>query len=124
MHQQKIIDYWGGTDNMSNILNNVDVMVLPSYYKEGIPKILIEALAKGLPVITTDNVGCKETVNDGKNGFLVEIKNAQALEDAMEKMIEMSSEALAAMGECSRNKAEKEFDEGFNHRAYLSILAN
>ena len=122
MHQQKIIDYWGGTDNMSNILNNVDVMVLPSYYREGIPKILIEALAKGLPVITTDNVGCKETVDDGNNGFLIEIKNAGALEDAMEKMILMSSEQLAAMGKCSRKKAEKEFDETFNHQAYLSIL--
>jgi glycosyltransferase involved in cell wall biosynthesis len=122
IHQQKVIDYWGNTDNMSDVLNNVDVMVLPSYYKEGIPKILIEALAKGLPIITTDNVGCKETVDDGKNGFLIEIKNTAALEAAMEKMINIPSKELAAMGECSRNKAMQEFDEGFNHQAYLSIL--
>lgn len=122
MHQQKIISYWGGTDNMSSMLNNVDVMVLPSYYREGIPKILIEALAKGLPVITTDNIGCRETVEHGKNGFLIEVKNATVLETAMEKMILMNSEELGAMGELSRRKAEGEFDESFNHDAYLAIL--
>jgi glycosyltransferase involved in cell wall biosynthesis len=122
MHEQKIIDYWGGTDNMSIVLNTVDVMVLPSYYREGIPKILIEALAKGLPVITTDNIGCKETVDNGKNGFLIEVKNACALESAMEKMILMNPEELAAMGKLSRDKAELEFDESYNHKSYLSLL--
>lgn len=122
LHQQKIIKYWGGTDNMSAMLNNVDVMVLPSYYREGVPKILIEALAKGLPVITTDNIGCRETVEDGKNGFLIEVKNAIALEAAMEKMILMKTEQLAKLGENSRNKAEREFDEAFNHKTYLTVL--
>jgi glycosyltransferase involved in cell wall biosynthesis len=122
IHHQKVIDYWGESDDMSSILNNVDIMVLPSYYKEGIPKILIEALAKGLPVITTDNVGCRETVDDGQNGFLIAIKNAEELEQAMEKMILMPGVALAAMGARSRTKAEQEFDETFNHQAYLSVL--
>lgn len=122
MHQQKIIDFWGETNNMSRILNNVDVMVLPSYYREGIPKILIEALAKGLPIITTDQVGCKETVDDGINGILIEIKNAAALVAAMEKMINMPTIQLTEMGERSRHKAEDEFDESLNHQAYISIL--
>ncbi len=122
IHNKKVIEYWGESEDMSSILNDVDVMVLPSYYKEGIPKILIEALAKGLPVITTNNVGCRETVDDGENGFLIEIKNAEALERAMEKMILMSCEELAAMGARSRTKAEQEFDEAYNHQAYLSVL--
>jgi glycosyltransferase involved in cell wall biosynthesis len=122
MHEQKIIDYRGGTDNMSSVLNAVDVMVLPSYYREGIPKILIEGLAKGLPVITTDNIGCRETVDNGKNGFLIEVKNAGDLELAMEKMILMTTEDLANMGKHSREKAELEFDEAYNHKAYISIL--
>ena len=122
MHEQKIIDYWGVSDNMSAMLDNVDVMVLPSFYKEGIPKILIEALAKGLPIITTDNVGCRETVDDGKNGFLIEVKNSKALELAMEKMINMPHLELELMGNFSRNKAELEFDEALNHKAYLAIL--
>ncbi|MDB5280528.1 MAG: glycosyltransferase family 1 protein [Ferruginibacter sp.] len=122
MHEQKIIDYRGGTDDMSSVLNTIDVMVLPSYYREGIPKILIEALAKGLPVITTNNIGCKETVDNGENGFLIEIKNASALEAAMEKMILMTAEDLARMGKLSRAKAELEFDEAYNHKAYISIL--
>ena len=124
MTQQKIIDFWGVSDNMSKILNTVDVMVLPSFYKEGIPKILIEALAKGLPIITTDNVGCRETVDDGKNGFLVGVKNAAALEGAIEKIINIPTEQLAMMGNYSRLKAEKEFDEDINHQAYLSVLTN
>lgn len=122
MHDKKIIDYWGATDDMSEMLNKVDVVVLPSYYKEGIPKILIEAMAKGLPLITTQNVGCKETVEEGKNGFLIPVKDAAALHKAMEKMIRMSTEQLSAMGANSREKAELEFDEKYHHEAYLSIL--
>lgn len=122
MHEQEIIHYWGVSDNMSAILNRVDVMVLPSFYREGIPKILIEALAKGLPIITTDNVGCRETVDDGKNGFLIEVKNTIALEIAMEKMINMPTVNLVLMGQNSRQKAESEFDEKINHLAYLDIL--
>ena len=122
MHDKNIIDYWGVSNNMSAILNKVDVMVLPSFYREGIPKILIEGLSKGLPLITTNNVGCKETVEDGKNGFLVGVKDSRALEGAMEKIINMSNSELELMGNYSRNKAELEFDEDTNHQAYLSIL--
>lgn len=122
MHEQNIIDYWGVSNNMSDILNKVDVMVLPSFYREGIPKILIEGLAKGIPIITTNNVGCRETVENGKNGFLIEVKNSYALEIAIEKMITMPHSELELMGNYSRNKAEKEFDEDINHEAYLDIL--
>ncbi len=122
MHDKGIINYWGVSNNMTAILNSVDVMVLPSFYREGIPKILIEGLSKGLPLITTKNVGCKETVEDGKNGFLIEVKNSKALEIAMEKMIKMPHYQLEKMGNYSRNKAEQEFDEDINHEAYLSIL--
>jgi len=122
MQATNVINYWGVSNNMTTILNKVDVMVLPSFYREGIPKILIEALAKGLPIITTDNVGCRETVDDGKNGFLVEVKNSKALELAMEKMINMPHFELELMGNFSRNKAELEFDEALNHKAYLAIL--
>jgi len=122
MHDKNIIDYWGISNNMSAILNKVDVMVLPSFYREGIPKILIEGLSKGLPLITTNNVGCKETVEDGKNGILIEIKNSKALENAMEKMINMPTVNLELMGQNSREKAENEYDEKTNHLAYLDIL--
>ncbi len=121
-HKNGIIDYWGVSDNISQILNEVDVMVLPSYYREGVPRVLIEGLAKGLPIITTNNVGCRETVDDFKNGFLVPIKDVPSLKLAIEKMINMPMEERIAMGEQSRQKAITEFDEAFNHKKYLQVI--
>ncbi len=106
--KNKIISFWGGTDNMSETLNQVDVLVLPSYYREGVPRILIEGLSKGLPIITTDNVGCKETVDENKNGFLVKIKDVDSLENAFLKMLSLSPKERIDMGMYSRNKATTE----------------
>lgn len=121
-HQQGIIDYWGRSDNMSEVLNKVDVMVLPSYYREGIPKVLLEGLAKGLAIITTDNVGCRETVENLKNGFLIPVKDTSALQEAMEKMISLPLEQRIEMSNYSRRKAESEFDEVSNHSEYLRLI--
>ena len=122
LYKDGVIDYWGSSDNMSETLNKVDVMVLPSYYREGIPKVLIEALSKGLPVITTDNVGCRETVEDVKNGFLIPVKDVAALSAAMEKIIQLSPEQRAEMGKYSRQKAVNEFDEKNNHLKYIEVI--
>ncbi|MES2430033.1 MAG: glycosyltransferase family 4 protein [Bacteroidota bacterium] len=122
LHKQGIINYWGSSDNMSATFDEVDVMVLPSYYREGIPKVLIEALSKGLPVITTDNVGCRETVDNGKNGYLVPVKNIDALVLAMEKIINMPAEERLQMGKYSRQKAVSEFDERSNHQSYIDVI--
>ncbi|UEG50548.1 glycosyltransferase family 4 protein [Ferruginibacter lapsinanis] len=122
LYKEGVIDYWGSSDNMSETFNKVDIMVLPSYYREGIPKVLIEALSKGLPVITTDNVGCRETVEDGKNGYLIPVKNIHALSEAMEKMILLTPEQRNEMGEYSRRKAVNEFDEKSNHLKYVDLI--
>ncbi|MBU1916973.1 glycosyltransferase family 4 protein [bacterium] len=87
-----------------------DVMTLPSYYREGVPRVLLEALALNKPIVTTDNVGCREVVDDGKNGFIVPIKNHIALADAFSKLI--SDESLRReYGNYSRRRAENEFSE-------------
>ncbi len=117
-----VIDYWGLSDAMSTTLDVVDVMVLPSYYREGIPKVLIEALAKGLPIITTDNVGCKETVDNGRNGYVIPVKDVDALARAMENIIHLSMEERLNMSNYSRNKAIAEFDERENHNAYINQI--
>jgi len=122
LNAEGIIDYWGSSDNMSATFDKVDVMVLPSYYREGIPKVLIEALSKGLPLITTNNVGCKETVDDGKNGYLIPVKNIDALVVAMEKIINLSPEQRLQMGNYSRQKAVAEFDEKENHQQYINVI--
>lgn len=85
------------------------VYVLPSFYREGVPRSILEALAMGRPVITTDAPGCRETVVEGQNGFLVPPRDAQALAAAMERFI-ADPHLAQTMGERSRTLAESRFD--------------
>ncbi len=104
------INYLGHTDNMSEELGKIDVLVLPSYYREGVPRVLLEGLAKGLPIITTDSIGCRETIKDGKNGILIEPRSTDALVCAMELLINSTDEELLEMGRQSRLLALDKFD--------------
>jgi glycosyltransferase involved in cell wall biosynthesis len=97
-------------------------LVNPSSYLEGIPKISLEALSKGLPIITTDSVGCKETVDHMENGIIISMKDSSSLVKAMEFMINCSKEKLQEMGNKSRLKALNEFDERMVINHYLSYL--
>lgn len=93
---------------MRPFLRDCTALVLPSYH-EGIPKTALEAMATGRPVITTDAPGCREVVTDGENGILVPVKNANAVADAMERII--CDPALAAkMAAVSRRIAEEKYD--------------
>lgn len=88
-----------------------DVAVLPSYYREGgYPKGLTEAMAMGKPIITTDSVHCRGTVEEGKNGYRVPIKDSKALADAIERIV-TDDESRERFGRHSRAKAVNEFDE-------------
>jgi len=75
----------GYQDDIIPLLENADVVVLPSYYREGIPHCLIEALAASKPIITTNTVGCREVIND--NGILIPPKDSKALFEAMHEML-------------------------------------
>jgi glycosyltransferase involved in cell wall biosynthesis len=89
-----------------------DIMVLPSYYPEGVPRFLLEGLAMGKPIITTDHQGCRETVDDNQNGYLIPVKDAEALTNKLDVL--MSDKDLRArFGRYSRQKAISEFDENF-----------
>ncbi len=87
-----------------------DVVTLPSYYPEGVPRVLLEALAMGKPIVTTDSVGCREVVDEGKNGFLLPIRDSAALASAVEKLCRDSS-LRSSFGRHSRAKAEAEFED-------------
>lgn len=108
-----VIKYLGSVspDTMPSILEGSDCVVLPSYYHEGVPRSLLEAAAMGKPIITTNNVGCKEVVDDGVNGFKCNPKDAQCIAKAMKIFIEMPAEKRMQMGRNGRVKMEKEFDE-------------
>lgn len=106
-NKEGIVSWLGFQEDMKNILSQHHVVVLPSY-REGLPKALIEACAIGRPIITTDTNGCRECVEDGKNGFLVPVKNSEALAVAMKKLLE-NSNLLEKFGLESRKLAENEF---------------
>ncbi|MNR43078.1 putative glycosyltransferase EpsD [compost metagenome] len=97
------------------------VFVLPSYYREGLPRSTQEAMSLGKPIITTDWVGCRETVLDGVNGFLVPVKDPERLAAAMLKFIESPS-LIDPMGEESRRLAEQRYDVSVINNTVLSAL--
>ena len=117
-----VVNYLGTSDSVETEIAQVDCMVLPSYYREGVPKSLIEAGAMGKPIVTTDNVGCRETVEDGYNGFICAPRSTESLILALEKIIKMSHSERLDFGLNSRNKIEKEFDEKIVINKYLLAL--
>lgn len=117
-----IVSYLGVSDKVEEEIAQVDCMVLPSFYREGVPKSLLEAGAMGKPIVTTDNVGCRETVDHGVNGFLCEPRSTESLEKMLDKVIRMTHEDRLAMGIKSREKIEKEFDEQIVINKYLAAV--
>ena len=100
---------WPGHVDVHEWLKECDVFVLPSFYREGVPRSLQEALAMGIALITTNNVGCCDTVTEGSNGFLVPIQDAEAVADRMMRFVE-DSNLVETMGKASRRLAEQNFD--------------
>nr|WP_320059177.1 glycosyltransferase family 4 protein [uncultured Bacteroides sp.] len=98
----------GHRTDVKDLLKSSHIVAFPSYYKEGLPKSLIEATAIGRPIITTNSVGCKEAVIDGYNGFLIPIKDSVSLADKLEILIS-DAKLRVNMGNNSRKLAEKEF---------------
>ncbi|AKJ43445.1 glycosyltransferase family 4 protein [Pragia fontium] len=117
-----IINYLGVSDNVEQELSIADCVVLPSFYREGVPKSLLEAGAMGKPIITTRNVGCQETVDDDYNGFLCEPQSTESLIDALERMISLSHKERLAMGLNSRKKIVREFDENIVIEKYIESI--
>lgn len=103
-----VIEYLGKLEDVRPALADASIYVLPSY-REGIPQTVLEAMAMGRPIITTDAPGCRETVMDGKNGFLVSTKNVKSLVDAMEKFINEPT-LIKKMGMKSRQIVEGKYD--------------
>lgn len=103
-----LINYYGRLSDVRPQIVNSSVFVLPSY-REGTPRSTLEAMSMGRAVITTDAPGCRETVIDGENGFLVPVQDAQKLAEAMERFIK-NPELIEVMGKRSRVIAEERYD--------------
>ena len=106
--KEGIIEIYGETDDVRPYIARAGIYVLPSY-REGTPRTVLEAMAMGRAVITTDVPGCRETVLAGRNGFLVPVKDSEALAEAMEKFIENPA-LIEQMGAESRKIAEEKYD--------------
>ena len=108
-------------EDVRPLIGGSSVYVLPSYYREGTPRSILEAMSMGRPIVTTDAPGCRETVVDGQNGFLIPLKDVNTLTNAMEKFI--TDPGLAAtMGAASRKLAEDKFDVDKVNDAILSFM--
>ena len=122
-HASGVVRYLQSTDDVRPILRDADVVVLPSTYNEGIPRSLLEALASGKAIVTTDWKGCRETVEHGHNGYLVTPHDSESLHTAMASLASCSSTILDSFSKASRARAEKLFDERLVLQAYLDALS-
>lgn len=118
-HGRGGLEWWGRREDMAAVLQQAHIACLPSFYGEGLPKSLLEAAASGLPIVTTDTPGCREVVTDGDNGFLVPVKDIDALAAALKKLI-MDANLRRQMGERSRARSLAEFSQA---RVIAEILA-
>ncbi len=113
------ITFLGRRSDIPEILSITDLYVYPSYYREGLPRTVLESLATGIPIITTDMPGCNLTIEEGKNGYLIGIENVQEIKDAILKVYQ--SGRAKEMGAHSRHLAETKFQ---NKIVYQRIYDN
>lgn len=103
------IQWLGHRKDVLELLKRSHIMAFPSWYREGLPKSVIEAEAIGRPVVTTDSVGCRDTIVDGKNGYMIPIKDSDALAMALKKLIDNPA-LRQEMGRNAREFAVSKFD--------------
>lgn len=107
---QGVIVYHGFVRDVRPFIRKSNCIVLPSV-REGMPRIVLEGMAMGKPIITTRTAGCRETVDEGINGFLVDVNDSEELTQTIEKFIALSEEEKANMGIAGRKKAETVFND-------------
>ena len=118
----RYIQWLGYRTDVLELLKSCHIVAFPSYYKEGLPKSLIEAAAVGRPIVTTNSIGCKETVVDGYNGYLIPVKDRDTLAEKLNLLFE-DENLRQNMGRNSRILAEKDFSiENVIHR-HLEIYS-
>lgn len=121
LERNGIIAYHGMITDMTLIYSFTHCTVLPSYH-EGMANVLLESAACGRPIITSNIAGCRETVDDGINGFLVDVNNSSYLIEKVEKFLCLDFNQRKQMGVAGRKKMEAEFDRNFVIETYLKEL--
>ena len=102
------IEWWGHCSDMSSVLAQAWIVCLPTYYGEGVPKILIEAMASARPIITTDMPGCRDLVQSKNNGLLIPPRDSIALANALKQLL-LDFSLCEKMGEQGKRIAERDY---------------
>ena len=121
--REGVVDYLGTAPDVRPFIDAADCVVLPSY-REGMPRVLLEAAAMGRPLIAADVPGCRQIVREGQTGFLAEARSGSALAEKMLQLIRLDPSARAQMGRRARQVVEAEFSEELVNQAYLNTLAS
>ena len=116
------VNWLGYRDDVANLIKISDIIVLPTYYREGIPRVLLEAAALGKPLIATDTPGCNEVIKDGENGFLVDPKNSIQLTNVLGCLIS-NPDLRYKMGEKSK-EIINDFDVYKVSAQYIKLYIN
>ena len=122
MQNREIIKYHGMLRDVREVIKITHCTIHPSYYPEGMSNVLLESAACGRPLITTNRSGCREVVDDGINGYIVEQKDSQDLIEKIEEFIALSYEEKKNMGLMGRTKVEREFDRNIVVAKYLEEI--
>jgi glycosyltransferase involved in cell wall biosynthesis len=120
--RENTISYHGATDDIIGKIACADCIVLPSYYREGVPKVLLEASSMAKPIITTDSIGCRDAIEDGVTGFVCKARDSRDLLDKMELMLSLADGERESMGRRGREKMIREFDERFVIQRYIDDI--
>ena len=115
-----LIEYGGKSNDIPGEMNKASVFAYPSYYGEGVPKVLLEAAASGLPIVTTDHPGCRDAIIDKITGVLVPVKSPGDLACAIEQLLKDKSR-LRSMGKSARLLAEKNFSVSYVVAAHTAV---
>lgn len=116
-----IVDYLGESDDVRKFIEHSDCVVLPSY-REGLPRVLLEASAMSKPIVASNVSGCRDVVVDGVNGLLCKVKNSFDLAEKMTMIVNLSFEGRQKMGSKGRQIVKEVFDEGIVVNRYLETV--
>jgi glycosyltransferase involved in cell wall biosynthesis len=122
LHNEGVINYLGFQSDVRPYIHESQCIIQASHGGEGLSNVLLETAATGRSLIASNIFGCKETINDGENGYIFEAKNTNDLVDKIEKFISLSYNERVEMGKASRVKIEKEFDRNLVVDQYMKKI--
>ena len=109
-NKKGVVNYHGMIRDVTGFMGEMNCIIHPTYYPEGISNVLLEASATGRPIITTDRSGCREVIDDKVNGYMIPCQSSEKLIEAVESFLSLSWDEKKAMGQKAREKVEREFD--------------